>query len=121
MAASRFFPDNGRQDDPESANRRIALRRIGKDRREYYERKVDALISTLLGLMEPIMIISVGSVVLSGDSGDVSADFFDVGERIKIIRHENRSAMKVALYQGGTGGRFRRSSRISFRRWYHDA
>jgi type IV pilus assembly protein PilC len=31
---------------------------------EYYERKVDSTISTVLGLLEPIMIVSVGGIVL---------------------------------------------------------
>jgi type IV pilus assembly protein PilC len=31
---------------------------------EYYERKVDATISTVLGLLEPIMIVAVGGIVL---------------------------------------------------------
>ena len=31
---------------------------------DYYERKVDATISTVLGLLEPIMIVSVGGIVL---------------------------------------------------------
>jgi len=30
----------------------------------YYERKVDSLITTLMSLLEPIMIIVVGAVVL---------------------------------------------------------
>jgi type IV pilus assembly protein PilC len=31
---------------------------------DYYERKVDASISTVLGLLEPIMIVTVGGIVL---------------------------------------------------------
>jgi type IV pilus assembly protein PilC len=31
---------------------------------DYYERKVDAMISTVLGLLEPIMIVTVGGIVL---------------------------------------------------------
>jgi len=31
---------------------------------DYYERKVDATISTVLGLLEPIMIVTVGGIVL---------------------------------------------------------
>lgn len=31
---------------------------------EYYEKKVDALVSLMLGMMEPILIITVGSIVL---------------------------------------------------------
>jgi type II secretory pathway component PulF len=31
---------------------------------DYYERKVDSLITTLMALLEPIMIVSVGSIVL---------------------------------------------------------
>ncbi len=32
---------------------------------EYYERKVDATITTVLGLLEPIMIVTVGAIVLA--------------------------------------------------------
>jgi type IV pilus assembly protein PilC len=31
---------------------------------DYYERKVDSTISTILGLLEPIMIVTVGAIVL---------------------------------------------------------
>jgi type IV pilus assembly protein PilC len=31
---------------------------------DYYERKVDALIGTVLSLLEPIMIVTVGGIVL---------------------------------------------------------
>jgi type IV pilus assembly protein PilC len=31
---------------------------------DYYERKVDATISTVLGLLEPVMIVTVGGIVL---------------------------------------------------------
>ena len=31
---------------------------------DYYERKVDAAITTVMGLLEPIMIVTVGAIVL---------------------------------------------------------
>jgi len=31
---------------------------------EYYERKVDTTITTVMGLLEPIMIVAVGMIVL---------------------------------------------------------
>ena len=31
---------------------------------DYYERKVDAAITTLMSLLEPIMIVTVGGIVL---------------------------------------------------------
>jgi type II secretory pathway component PulF len=31
---------------------------------DYYERKVDSMISTLMTLLEPIMIVTVGGIVL---------------------------------------------------------
>jgi type IV pilus assembly protein PilC len=63
MAASRFFPDVAvkmTQIGEQSGSLSSVLDKTS----EYYERKVDALISTLLGLMEPILIVSVGSIVL---------------------------------------------------------
>lgn len=63
MSASTFFPDVA-----------IKMTQIGEQSgslagvldktSEYYERKVDAAISALLGMMEPILIVSVGSIVL---------------------------------------------------------
>jgi len=32
---------------------------------DYYERKVDSTINTILGLLEPIMIVTVGGIVLT--------------------------------------------------------
>ena len=32
---------------------------------DYYERKVDSLISTVMALLEPIMIVTVGVIVLT--------------------------------------------------------
>ena len=63
MAASHFFPDVAvkmTQIGEQSGSLPSVLEKTS----EYYERKVDALISSLLGLMEPILIISVGSIVL---------------------------------------------------------
>jgi len=31
---------------------------------DYYERKVDATITTLMSLLEPVMIVTVGAIVL---------------------------------------------------------
>jgi type II secretory pathway component PulF len=31
----------------------------------HYERKVDSMITTMLGLLEPIMIVTVGAIVLA--------------------------------------------------------
>ena len=31
---------------------------------DYYERKVDATVTTLLNLLEPVMIVTVGAIVL---------------------------------------------------------
>jgi general secretion pathway protein F len=42
-----------------------SLSRVLDTTSRYYERKVDALISTVLSLLEPIMIIVVGGVVLT--------------------------------------------------------
>jgi len=41
-----------------------SLSRVLDTTSRYYERKVDALISTVLSLLEPIMIIVVGGIVL---------------------------------------------------------
>ncbi len=63
MAASRFFPDVAvkmTQIGEQSGSLSSVLDKTS----EYYERKVDSLISTLLGLMEPILIVTVGSIVL---------------------------------------------------------
>jgi type IV pilus assembly protein PilC len=63
MAASRFFPDVAVK-MVQIGEQSGSLSGVLDKTSEYYERKVDAMISTLLGLMEPIMIISVGSIVL---------------------------------------------------------
>jgi type IV pilus assembly protein PilC len=63
MAASRFFPDVAVK-MVQIGEQSGSLSSVLDKTSEYYERKVDAMISTLLGLMEPILIISVGSIVL---------------------------------------------------------
>lgn len=63
MAASRFFPDVAVK-MTQIGEQSGSLSGVLDKTSEYYERKVDALISALLGLMEPILIISVGSIVL---------------------------------------------------------
>lgn len=63
MAASRFFPDVAVK-MTQIGEQSGSLSGVLEKTSEYYERKVDALISALLGLMEPILIISVGSIVL---------------------------------------------------------
>ncbi len=63
MSASNFFPDVAvkmTQIGEQSGSLASVLEKTS----EYYERKVDAAISALLGLMEPILIVSVGSIVL---------------------------------------------------------
>ncbi|MBN1819014.1 MAG: type II secretion system F family protein [Sedimentisphaerales bacterium] len=63
MAASRFFPDVAikmTQIGEQSGSLSSVLEKTS----QYYERKVDAAISALLGLMEPVLIVSVGAIVL---------------------------------------------------------
>ncbi|MBN1125850.1 MAG: type II secretion system F family protein [Sedimentisphaerales bacterium] len=63
MAASRFFPDVAikmTQIGEQSGSLSSVLEKTSL----YYERKVDTAISALLGLMEPILIVSVGAIVL---------------------------------------------------------
>jgi len=63
MAASGFFPNmviKMVQDGEESGSLPKVLERTA----EFYERKVDTLVTIVMGLMEPIMILVVGAVVL---------------------------------------------------------
>jgi type II secretory pathway component PulF len=63
FSASGFFP-----------NMLVKMVRVGEESgsltnvldttSNYYERKVDSLITTVLGLLEPIMIVTVGGIVL---------------------------------------------------------
>jgi len=62
MAASGFFPNMVVQMvhvGEESGSLSAVLERTA----EYYERKVDATITTMMSLLEPIMIVTVGAVV----------------------------------------------------------
>jgi type IV pilus assembly protein PilC len=63
MIAAGFFPNmvvKMTQIGEESGSLPIMLDRTA----DYYERKVDATVTTLLNLLEPIMIVAVGSIVL---------------------------------------------------------
>jgi type IV pilus assembly protein PilC len=63
LASSGFFPNlvvKMMQVGEESG----ALSRVLERTADYYERKVDATIKTLISLLEPIMIVSVGGIVL---------------------------------------------------------
>jgi type IV pilus assembly protein PilC len=63
LAASEFFPDmvvNMVRVGEESGSMSKVLDRTAG----YYERKVDSAITTLLVLLEPIMILTVGAIVL---------------------------------------------------------
>ncbi|MHC4149373.1 MAG: type II secretion system F family protein [Planctomycetota bacterium] len=63
LAASGFFPNmvvKMIQVGEESGSLSKVLERTSN----YYERKVDAIIDTLMSLLEPIMIVTVGGVVL---------------------------------------------------------
>ncbi len=63
MAAAGFFPNmvvKMMQVGEESGSLAQVLERTA----DYYERKVDATITTVMGLLEPLMIVSVGGIVL---------------------------------------------------------
>ncbi|MBN2018986.1 MAG: type II secretion system F family protein [Sedimentisphaerales bacterium] len=63
LASAGFFPNmvvKMVQVGEESGSLPQVLERTS----DYYERKVDATISTVLGLLEPIMIVTVGGIVL---------------------------------------------------------
>jgi type IV pilus assembly protein PilC len=63
LAASGFFPNmvvKMIQVGEESGSLSKVLDRTS----DYYERKVDATITTVMGLLEPIMIVTVGAIVL---------------------------------------------------------
>jgi type IV pilus assembly protein PilC len=63
LASAGFFPNmvvKMIQVGEESGSLPQVLERTS----DYYERKVDATINTVLGLLEPIMIVSVGGIVL---------------------------------------------------------
>jgi len=63
MQASNFFPDVAIK-MTQIGEQSGSLANVLEKTSEYYERKVDAAISALLGLMEPVLIVSVGSIVL---------------------------------------------------------
>jgi type IV pilus assembly protein PilC len=63
LAVSGFFPNmvvKMAQVGEESGSLPQVLDRTS----DYYERKIDATITTLMGLLEPIMIVTVGAIVL---------------------------------------------------------
>jgi len=63
LSASGFFPNmvvKMTQVGEESGSQPQVLNRTS----EYYERKIDATITMLMGLLEPIMIVTVGGIVL---------------------------------------------------------
>ncbi len=63
LASSGFFPSmvvKMTQVGEESGSMSKVLERTA----DYYERKVDALIDTLMSLLEPVMIVTVGGIVL---------------------------------------------------------
>jgi type II secretory pathway component PulF len=63
LASAGFFPNmvvKMVQVGEESGSLPQVLERTS----DYYERKVDATIGTILGLLEPIMIVTVGGIVL---------------------------------------------------------
>jgi type IV pilus assembly protein PilC len=63
LAASGFFP-NMVIKMVQVGEETGSLSRVLERTADYYERKVDSTITILMGLMEPIMIITVGSIVL---------------------------------------------------------
>jgi type IV pilus assembly protein PilC len=63
LASSGFFPNlvvKMMQVGEESGSLSRVLERTG----DYYERKVDATVKTIISLLEPIMIVTVGGIVL---------------------------------------------------------
>jgi type IV pilus assembly protein PilC len=63
LSSSGFFPNlvvKMMQVGEESG----ALSRVLERTADYYERKVDAMVSALISLLEPIMIVTVGGIVL---------------------------------------------------------
>jgi type IV pilus assembly protein PilC len=63
MEASGFFP-NVAVKMAQIGEQSGSLSSVMDKTSEYYEKKVDSLVSTMLGMMEPILIISVGAIVL---------------------------------------------------------
>jgi type II secretory pathway component PulF len=63
LAASGFFP-NMVVKMIEVGEKSGSLSRVLDRTADYYERKVDATITTVMGLLEPIMIVVVGGIVL---------------------------------------------------------
>ena len=56
-----------------------SISRVLERTADYYERKVDAAITTLMTLLEPIMIITVGCNSACSCDRSLPADFPDVG------------------------------------------
>jgi len=63
MEASGFFP-NVAIKMAQIGEQSGSLSSVMQKTSEYYEKKVDSLVSTMLSLLEPILIITVGSIVL---------------------------------------------------------
>ncbi len=64
MVASNFFP-NMVNKMIQAGEESGALPKMLERTADFYERKVDTLLTTMLSLLEPIMIVSVGGVVLT--------------------------------------------------------
>jgi type IV pilus assembly protein PilC len=64
MAATGFFP-NMLVKMVKAGEESGALWRLLERTSDYYEEKVDALVSTVTTLLEPLMIIIVGAIVLA--------------------------------------------------------
>jgi type IV pilus assembly protein PilC len=63
MEASGFFP-NVAIKMAKIGEQSGSLSSVMEKTSEYYEKRVDSLVSTMLGLIEPILIITVGAIVL---------------------------------------------------------
>ena len=63
MEASGFFP-NVAIKMAQIGEQSGSLSSVMDKTSEYYEKKVDSLVSAMLGLLEPILIITVGAIVL---------------------------------------------------------
>ncbi len=87
MAAAGFFPNmvvKMIQIGEESGSLPVVLERTA----DYYERKVDAMVTILLSLLEPIMIITVGADCTVSSVCAVYADFFDGKDIMSHNQHK---------------------------------
>lgn len=97
MASVGFFPNmvvKMIQVGEESGSLSTVLERTSI----HYERKVDTTITMMTSLLEPIMIVSVGAIVLVVVCA-VSADFLDV-RRKRVARLRSRSGHRRRLRKG---------------------